>query len=85
MRRSLLDLGTAESAVTLATDRLALAALELRQATERFDAGVAGSVETTQAQAVVVAARNALIQARAGYGVARITLYQSLGVLDQLQ
>ena len=85
VRRALLDLGTAESAVTLATDRLALAALELRQATERFDAGVAGSVETTQAQAVVVAARNALIQARAGYGVARITLYQSLGVLDQLQ
>ena len=85
VRRALLDLGTAESAVTLATDRLALAALELRQATERFDAGVAGSVETTQAQAVVVAARNALIQARAGHGVARITLYQSLGVLDQLQ
>ena len=25
-----------------------------------------------------------MIQARAGYGVARITLYQSLGVLDQL-
>ena len=85
VRRSLLDLGTAESAVTLATDRLALATLELKQATERFDAGVAGSVETTQAQTVVVAARNALIQARAGYGVARITLYQSLGVLDQLQ
>ena len=85
VRRSLLDLGTAESAVALATDRLALATLELKQATERFDAGVAGSVETTQAQAVVVAARNALIQARAGYGVARITLYQSLGVLDQLQ
>ena len=85
VRRALLDLGTAESAVTLATDRLALATLELKQATERFDAGVAGSVETTQAQTVVVAARNALIQARAGYGVARITLYQSLGVLDQLQ
>lgn len=85
VRRSLLDLGTAESAVALATDRLDLATLELRQARERFDAGVAGSVETTQAQAVVVAARNALIQARASYGVARITLYQSLGVLDRLQ
>ena len=85
VRRSLLDLGTAEAAVTLATDRLELATLELRQARERFDAGVAGSVETTQAQAVVVAARNALIQARAGYGVARITLYQSLGILDRLQ
>jgi outer membrane protein TolC len=81
----LLDLGTAESAVAIATDRVELATLELRQARERFEAGVAGSVETTQAQAVVVAARNALIQARASYGVARITLYQSLGVLDRLQ
>jgi len=85
VRRALLDLATAESAVALATDRLQLATLELRQARERFDAGVAGSVETTQSQAVVVSARNALIQARASYGVARVTLYQSLGVLDRLQ
>lgn len=85
VRRALLDLATAESAVALATDRLALATLELSQARERFDAGVTGSVETTQSQAVVVNARNALIQARASYGVARIALYQSLGVLDRLQ
>lgn len=85
IRRSLLDLATAESAVALATDRVQLATLELSQARQRFEAGAAGSVETTQAQAVVVAARNALIQARAGYGVSRITLYQALGVLDRLQ
>ena len=85
VRRSLLDLGTAENTVAIATDRMELAGQELRQATERFEAGVAGSVETTQAQAVVVAARNALILARTSYGVARITLYQALGVLDQLQ
>jgi outer membrane protein TolC len=85
VRRALLDLATAESAVALATDRLGLATLELSQARERFDAGVVGSVETTQSQAVVVSARNALIQARASYGVARITLYQALGVLDRLQ
>jgi len=85
VRRALLDLATAESAVAVAGDRVELATLELRQARERFDAGVAGSIETTQAQAVVVSARNALIQARAAYGMARITLYQSLGVLDRLQ
>ena len=85
VRRSLLDLGTAQNTVAIAADRVELASQELRQAAERFKAGVAGSVETTQAQAVVVAARNALIQARASYGVARITLYQALGVLDQLQ
>jgi len=85
VRRSLLDLGTAQNTVAIAADRVQLAGQELRQATERFEAGVAGSVETTQAQAVVVAARNALIQARASYGVARITLYQALGILDQLQ
>jgi outer membrane protein len=85
VRRALLDLATAQSTVALATDRLRLAEQELRQARERFDAGVAGSVETTQAQSVVVAARNALIQARASYGLARIGLYQALGVLDRLQ
>lgn len=85
VRRALLDLATAQSAVALATDRLELATLELSQARERFDAGVVGSVETTQSQAVVISARNALIQARASYGVARITLYQALGVLDRLQ
>jgi outer membrane protein TolC len=42
-------------------------------------------VETTQAQQAVVNARDALIQSRAAYGISRINLYRSLGVLERLK
>lgn len=84
-RQSLLDLASASDGVRIATDRLRLAELEFSQADERFRAGVAGSVETTQAQQAVVNARDALIQSRAAYGISRINLYRSLGVLERLQ
>jgi outer membrane protein len=84
-RQALLDLATSLDGVRIATDRLRLAELEFSQADERFRAGVAGSVETTQAQQAVVNARDALIQSRAAYGISRINLYRSLGVLERLQ
>ncbi|HET9295072.1 MAG TPA: TolC family protein [Gemmatimonadales bacterium] len=84
-RQSLLDLASASDGVRIATERLRLAELEFSQADERFRAGVAGSVETTQAQQAVVNARDAVIQSRAAYGISRITLYRSLGVLERLQ
>jgi outer membrane protein TolC len=84
-RQSLLDLASASDGVRIATERLRLAELEFSQADERFRAGVAGSVETTQAQQAVVNARDALIQSRAAYGISRINLYRSLGVLERLQ
>lgn len=84
-RQSLLDLASASDGVRIATDRLRLAELEFSQADERFRAGVAGSVETTQAQQAVVNARDALIQSRAAYGISRINLYRSLGVLERLK
>ena len=66
-------------------ERLTLAEQELGQAQARFEAGVAGSVETTNAQASVAAARDALIQARVSYGSARVSAYRALGAMDQLQ
>jgi len=33
----------------------------------------------------VIAARDALIQARVGYGSARVSAYRALGVIDQLE
>jgi len=63
--------------------RLRLAELELSQAKERFVAGVAGSVETTNAQGGLVAARDGLIQARVNAAVARVSVRRALGVLDQ--
>jgi outer membrane protein len=84
-REAVLDLASAQQQVAIAGDRLRLAEQELSQAGERFKSGVAGSVETTNAQSSVIAARDALIQARLNYGTARVSAYQALGVIDQLQ
>ena len=83
-RQSVLDLASARQQVAIAQDRLRLAEQELAQAQERFQAGVAGSVETTNAQGSVIAARDAVIQAWVGFGTARVGAYRALGVIDQL-
>jgi outer membrane protein len=83
-RQAVLDLSSAEQQVTIARERVRLADRELREAEERFRAGVAGSVETTNAQSAVIAATDALIQARVNYGTARVSTYRALGVIDQI-
>lgn len=84
-RQAVLDLASARTQVEVARERLRLAEQELAQAEERFRAGVAGSVETTQAQAGLTLARDALIQAGVAYGTARVSAYRALGILDQLK
>ena len=84
-RQAVLDLGSAEQQVAIARERVRLADRELAEAQERFRAGVAGSVETTNAQSSVIAAHDAIIQARVNYGTARVSAYRALGVIDQLQ
>lgn len=84
-RQAVLDLSSAEQQVAIALERVRLAATELAEAQQRFQAGVAGSVETTNAQSSVISAHDALIQARVNYGSARVRAYRALGVIDQLQ
>ncbi|HEX5386876.1 MAG TPA: TolC family protein [Gemmatimonadales bacterium] len=84
-RQSVLDVASARQQAAIAEERLRLAEEELSQAQQRFQAGVAGSVETTQAQSAVIAARDALIQARLNYGTARVRAYRALGIIDQLR
>jgi outer membrane protein len=83
-RQAVLDVASAQQQVAIAGERLRLAEQELAQAQQRFQAGVAGSVETTNAQGSVIAARDALIQARVNFGTARVGAYRALGVIDQL-
>jgi outer membrane protein TolC len=83
-RQAVLDLSSAEQQVAIAGERVRLADRELAEAEERFRAGVAGSVETTNAQSSVISAHDALIQARVSYGTARVVAYRALGVIDQL-
>jgi outer membrane protein len=83
IRQALLDQASADHQVALAANRMRLAELELQQARERFSAGVAGSVETTNAQGGLVAARDGVIQARVNAAVARVNVRRALGVLGQ--
>lgn len=84
-RQALLDIAAARQQTELARDRLRLAVLELDQAGERFKAGIASSIETSNAQVSVVAARDVLIQARVALSVARLSAYRALGTLTDLQ
>ncbi|MGE5092415.1 MAG: TolC family protein [Bacillota bacterium] len=84
-RQAMLDLASARHQVELAGTRVRLAEQELSQALERFKAGVAGGVETNNAQSSVITARDALIQARVAYGTARIGAYRALGVLSEMR
>lgn len=84
-RQAMLDLESARHQVELAGTRVRLAEQELSQALERFKAGVAGGVETNNAQSSVITARDALIQARVAYGTARIGAYRALGVLSEMR
>jgi outer membrane protein len=84
-RSALLDLASAREAVAVATERLQLAELELKQSEERFRAGAAGSVETTQAQLGLFTARDFLIQAKVTLGSARVRAYRALGAFDQMK
>ena len=84
-RSALLDLTSAREAVEVAGVRLALATQELQQAEERFRAGAAGSVETSQAQLGLFSARDALIQSKVNLGSARVRAYRALGALDQMR
>jgi outer membrane protein TolC len=83
-RQAVLDVASAQQQVAIAGERLRLAEQELAQAEQRFQAGVAGSVETTNAQGSLIDARDALIQARVNFGTARVGAYRALGVIDQL-
>jgi outer membrane protein TolC len=80
-RQVVLDLTAAREEYQVAVQRLRLADLELRQADERVSAGVAGSVETTNAQRNLVGARDALIQARVSLDIARVNSYRALGII----
>ncbi len=84
-RAAVLDLASAREQVAIALEREDLANQELRQAGDRFTAGVAGSLETSNAQLNLTAARDALIQARVAYGVARVGAQRALGLIGNDQ
>lgn len=85
VRLALDSLGSADEQVKVAHEGLGLAENELAQARRRYDAGVAGSLEVTDAQTRLERARDNQTMALYNYNVARIDLEQALGSARRAQ
>jgi outer membrane protein len=80
-----LDIGAATAQGEIAAERLSLAEQELAQARDRFEAGVAGNIEVIDAQATLVRARDADIDAKFAAAAARVALARAVGEAHALQ
>ena len=81
LRLALDALQSADEQVSVARDGLALSESELAQARRRYEAGVANSLEVTDAQTRLERARDNQIQALYNYNMARIDLEQAMGTV----
>jgi outer membrane protein len=79
VRLALEELQSADDEVKVAKDGLELSDNELTQARRRYEAGVANSLEVTDAQTRLARARDNQIGALYNYNLARIDLAQALG------
>jgi len=79
VRLALDSLQSADEEVKVAQEGLELANNELTQARRRYDAGVAVSVEVTDAQTRLERARDNTTQALYSYNLARLDLAQAMG------
>ncbi len=79
IRLALDSLRSAEEQVQVAREGLELAGREVAQAQRRYEAGVAGTLELTDAQTRLARARDNQISALFAYNLARIDLAQAMG------
>lgn len=84
VRLALDALHSAEDQVQVAREGLQLAESELTQARRRYDAGVAVTVEVTDAQSRLERARDNQTVALYNYNVARIDLAQAMGAVRKM-
>ncbi len=83
VRASWLDVKTSDEEVAVAQRSIGLAAEQLKEAQDRFGAGVAGSLEVVQAQEAVSNANETYIQALYLNNVAKLSLVHALGIAEQ--
>ena len=83
VRSSLLDVKTSNEQVTVARQSIDLAGEQLKEAQDRYSAGVSGSLEVVQAQEAVANANETYIQALYLNNVAKLSLAHALGVAEQ--
>ncbi|HEX4566311.1 MAG TPA: TolC family protein, partial [Vicinamibacterales bacterium] len=82
VRSALLDLRAADQQLQAAQTSVQLANDELRQARDRFAAGVAGNLEVTQAQESVATASDVYVAAVYTHNLAKASLAQALGITE---
>ena len=82
VRTALLDLTSSEDQVHVAKDTKGLADEQLKQARDRFAAGVVNSLEVVQAQEAVAAADESYISSLYRYNVAKASLARAMGLAD---
>ncbi|HVE35453.1 MAG TPA: TolC family protein [Gemmatimonadaceae bacterium] len=85
VRAALLDIASTREQVEAARTRQSLAELEVQQARDRFNAGVAGNADVITASVTLNAARTGLIDALASYQAARVSLAKAEGTVSQLR
>lgn len=83
VRSTSLDVKTSVEQVAVARESIALAGEELKQAQDRYSAGVSGSLEVVQAQEAVATANETYIQALYRNNVAKLMLAKALGLAEQ--
>jgi outer membrane protein len=84
VRLALDSLQSAADQLKVAGEGLEQAERETAQAQRRYEAGVASSLEPTDAQTRLARARDNRIAALLGYNLARINLAQAMGAIRQL-
>jgi outer membrane protein TolC len=85
VRAALLDIASAREQVEAARTRQSLAELEVQQARDRFNAGVAGNADVITASVTLNAARTGLIDALASYQAAKVSLAKAEGTVTQIR
>ncbi len=85
IRNAWSDLVNAREQVVATREREKLAELEVAQARERFQAGVAGNADVITASLSLTSARMAVIETLTGYHVARASLAYAEGSIDTLK
>jgi outer membrane protein TolC len=83
VRRAFLNLQSSSDLVGVARGNIELAGETLVQAQDRFSAGVATNLDVVQAQESVAAANQAYIASLYSYNVAKLSLAQAIGVVEQ--
>jgi outer membrane protein TolC len=83
VRAAILDLRAASQQLEAAQENVSLAGQELEQARDRYGAGIAGSLEVTQAQEAVAIASETYIGALYAHNLAKASLARAVGTAEQ--